>query len=909
MALDPKKIAELEAKLKSIEEYSRQLGKNINTINLKPLEQNAGAIEAIFEQLNKEMEDLGGSTDYLVSEFSRLTSEIRNTSAGVKQSTNSMRELSSIAQKLSNHQKGYNDLSKAELNTLSKKVKQEYSSLSNSLKALQMEQEDLLYQQKSLNTKKRKNAEDEKALASIDKKLKTNLSTQNSIEGVLSNQNTVLSELTNELGRASKEAGEIETKMGVSDTILKGMQGTLGKLGLGSLADKMDLGGIREELKDLAKEQAEAVEKEKSLTEQLNSANKRGLSDKQIEAGFGGKNLKNLLGQKNAASAAAKGAQGISGAMNMAGTAAKLFGKNLMASMGPIGIILMVVEQVVEAFKMLDSGTGDMAKNLNISYEQATDVQHQLGTIADLSADSSITQKRLGETLMFINKELGTSAMINEENLKVYTKLREQAGMTNEEIMGIAKFTEATGGDAEKNVEAFQKGAKAAMYQKGIFLNTKTLMADMGKLSKSQLLLFKGNAGAVGDMLARVKATGMEMSKLEAAADSLLNFEQSIENELSAELLTGKSLNLEKARSAALSNDMATLAEELKKQNVDAAKFAGMNRIEQEAMAKAMGMSKEELADVLYEQEALNSLGKKGLDQLSEKEKEAYLAAKEKYGAEKAAAMIKSGELENMVKQQSLQERFNQSVEKLKEIFVRIAEPVMQILDPIMQIVDALMPLVNVILKPALSLFQAIGKAISTYIMEPLNGVKEIFSGIMDLFSGNFADGIKKIGTGMIRIVLSPIQAIIDGALLLINDSISLLNKIPGVEIDKIPGFNLTDMISGKERLKKGDDVMSSPGYGKRTLLAPEGAIQLNNNDTVIAGTNLFGDDVKSEPGKRTQMGSKGQYSLNESNSSDMSQTNELLKQMINLIQAGSVIQMDSQKVGEALRLGTRQIQ
>ena len=562
----------------------------------------------------------------------------------------------------------------------------------------------------------------------------------------------------------------------------------------------------------------------------------------------------------------------------------------------------MVVEQVVEAFKMLDSGTGDMAKNLNISYEQAVDVQHELGTIADLSADAAITQKRLGETLMFINKELGTSAMINEENLKVYTKMREQMGMTNEEVMGIAKFTEATGGNAEKNVEAFQKGAKAAMYQKGIFLNTKTLMADMGKLSKSQLLLFKGNAGAVGDMLARVKATGMEMSKLEAAADSLLNFEQSIENELSAELLTGKSLNLEKARSAALSNDMATLAEELKKQNVDAAKFAGMNRIEQEAMAKAMGMSKEELADVLYEQEALNAMGKKGLDQLSEKEKEAYLAAKEKYGAEKAAAMIKSGELENMVKQQSIQERFNQSVEKLKEIFVRIAEPVMQILEPIMQIVDALMPLVNVILKPALSLFQAIGKAISTFIMEPLNGVKEIFGGIMDLFSGNFADGIKKIGTGMIRIVLSPIQAIIDGALLLINDSISLLNKIPGVEIDKIKGFNLTDMITG-------DDVMSSPGYGKRTLLAPEGAIQLNNNDTVIAGTNLFGDDIKSEPGKRTQMGSKGQYSLNESNSSDMSQTNELLKQMINLIQAGSVIQMDSQKVGEALRLGTRQIQ
>ena len=39
-------------------------------------------------------------------------------------------------------------------------------------------------------------------------------------------------------------------------------------------------------------------------------------------------------------------------------------------------------------------------------------------------------------------------------------------------------------------------------------------------------------------------------------------------------------------------------------------------------------------------------------------------------------------------------------------------------------------------------------------------------------------------------------------------------------------------------------------GYGSRTLFGPEGAIALNNKDTVIAGTNLFskGDDVISSP-------------------------------------------------------------
>ena len=58
-----------------------------------------------------------------------------------------------------------------------------------------------------------------------------------------------------------------------------------------------------------------------------------------------------------------------------------------------------------------------------------------------------------------------------------------------------------------------------------------------------------------------------------ATAGALLNFEQSINAELEAELLTGKQLNLERARAAALNNDMATLAEELKKQNVDLASF------------------------------------------------------------------------------------------------------------------------------------------------------------------------------------------------------------------------------------------------------------------------------------------------------------------------------------------------
>ena len=39
---------------------------------------------------------------------------------------------------------------------------------------------------------------------------------------------------------------------------------------------------------------------------------------------------------------------------------------------------------------------------------------------------------------------------------------------------------------------------------------------------------------------------------------------------------------------------------------------------------------------------------------------------------------------------------------------------------------------------------------------------------------------------------------------------------------------------------KKANDMVS-PGYGRRMIFSPEGAVALNNSDTIVAGTNLGG--------------------------------------------------------------------
>jgi hypothetical protein len=74
-----------------------------------------------------------------------------------------------------------------------------------------------------------------------------------------------------------------------------------------------------------------------------------------------------------------------------------------------------------------------------------------------------------------------------------------------------------------------------------------------------------------------------------------------------------------------------------------------------------------------------------------------------------------------------------------------------------------------------------------------------------------------------------------------------VLGAAVGFAVGGIPGL----VVGGVAGLASG--VMSNAddmtGYGARTLLTPTGAVALNNNDTVIAGTNLFkGNDVTSYP-------------------------------------------------------------
>jgi hypothetical protein len=594
---------------------------------------------------------------------------------------------------------------------------------------------------------------------------------------------------------------------------------------------------------------------------------------------------------------------------------------------------------LIDAFISVDSAIGDMAKGLDMSYNSAANLRMELTDIANFSGDAAVNTKGLQESLMAVSQTLGVNARLSSEDLVTFTKLREQAGYTNEELTSMQRITTITGGSLEANSKTFLGTIGKLNAQNKLAINAKQLFKDIANVSDAIKLSVGGTAEKIATAAFKAKQFGINLQQADQISQSLLDFESSISNELSAELITGKDLNLEKARLLAINGDIAGASAEILKQVGGTAEFTKMNRIQQEALAKSVGMTREDLAKSLVDREASAKLGAKE----GQSAQDRYNELVKSYGVEKASAMLGDEALANQFQQQSVQERLAQSVEKLKEIFVAIAEPILAIVSPI---VDTLMPVIGVIAGTLGTVIGWLGKGLKFIIdwgkyLLPIYGIYkgiqiaqkatvgwEIASNAQKQIAAN--RGLAQIGANRTILALEKesLAAKIAGnlqlAFMLIReqglnglktyakslDEESLARKIlmvtyTGLEFvrtkaiavwegikntyltisnnlklkglaltikdayksiaaaamsayesaAKIPGVGwiLGGIAAaavvglGASLISKGNDVVS-PGYGKRTLMSPEGAITLNDKDTVIAGTNLGGGNKGKSP-------------------------------------------------------------
>jgi hypothetical protein len=414
----------------------------------------------------------------------------------------------------------------------------------------------------------------------------------------------------------------------------------------------------------------------------------------------------------------------------------KSIGPSLAKAFGPAAIIL----ELVQAFLKLDNLAGDTAKSMGVSYSSATQLNTEFNGMANRSNNIFVTTKGINESFNQINSALGTNGKLSEELLVTQTELVKQAFYSVEAATMLSKLSLATGKPTKEITTQFLGQAKALNLINGTAINEKQLLESISKVSKATLATFAAQPGKLAEAAYEAKRLGLELDQIEAIQSALLDIESSIAAEFEAEVITGKQLNLEAARYYALTNDLAGVAKELSAQGITQAKFAGMNVIEQEAIAKAMGMSKDQMGGMLMEQEAISKLS--SIDGKNAKEK--YENAVKLYGVEKANAMLGDETLAQQMQSASMQDKFNASVEKLKEIFTGVMSALMPIFDVFSEIFKVIGPIINILMK---GLMPAI-RSISLILTPILEGLQWLFTGGKSGFSGT-QDAFKNFGSSL----------------------------------------------------------------------------------------------------------------------------------------------------------------
>jgi hypothetical protein len=825
---------ELNKQFEKLQRLAITLGKNISSFNLRPVAEDAALVGELIEKWGDELDDSLSSVNDLASGFQSVVQEISKGNVGLTSTKKTFNSLTSIAQQLAYDQLGINKLSEKELQTLSKKSQQAKQDAKTSNDILALRKSDLI-------------AENTSNAISLEQK-KKNRAEIAQINGAMVDNKSIIEEQSQaykDLNTAIRSRLELEEKigktMGIAGAAVDGVETALDKMGLGGLGKALGLDAVKDKMKEIAEETAKG---------------------ENYTGGFADK-MKVLKG----------GVQ----------EAGKQFAENLK---DPAAITGLLIKEMVDALIKGDTATGELAKGFNMTYAAASNLRSELNDVANLSMDVNVTTKGLQESMVAVGKTLGSNAKLNNADLITFTKLREQAGYTNEELASIQTLSLANGKSLEDNTAEILGGAQAYASQNKLIVNEKDVLREVGKASASLKLSLRGSTSALAESVVKAKQFGLNLEQASKISSGLLNFEDSISSELEAELLIGKDLNLEQARLLALNGDIAGAAAEVAKQVGSSADFGKMNVIQQEAIAKSVGMSRDELAQSLIDKEALNKLS--GVEGKDAKEKFDNLV--KQVGMEEAKKRLGNDQLANQFAQQSIQERFNKTVEKLREVFVSLAQPILELLDPIMEVVNAIMPLVNIILYPLTNGIKAIGKFISTYIKEPIEGVKQAFSGIMDLLNGNFEEGFSKIGKGLLRGILAPITAIISGFDSLVNGALNVINKIPGVKIGAV------DLTSGWKKMVNINDGLISPDGGLM-VSGEKGTYKLDENDSIVAGTDLN----KSKKSTSTSSTSSPQI--------DLSPLVERINVLIDAVKAGGDVYLNGTKMGTAMAVGSYKTQ
>ena len=356
---------------------------------------------------------------------------------------------------------------------------------------------------------------------------------------------------------------------------------------------------------------------------------------------------------------------------NMMGAAAGKVGGLLKEKLkDPLVLMGFAVAGIVKTFNFLketafgfSKNVAETGRNMGLTRDGAKAAVEYTQYVSDHAHDIGVNMKTAGEAMGELNDSLGTSALFSTELIEGQVELKEKMGLSADEAANISKFAllqDKTQNDIVKGITQENKGLQ----------NNKKVLQEVAKTEGQLAAFYKNDPILIGKAVMQANKLGMTLQQTKNITDGLLDIESSLANEFEAEVLLGKDINLNQARQLALMGDTAGAAQAMLDNVGGINEFQNLNRIQQEALAKSMNMSTDELANTLTKQAALSKATSSQRAELEKMRKDGKGAKAD--AIEKAIMEGKSVDMAKM--QVDAQEKIAQAGEKFREAIARLVQ-------------------------------------------------------------------------------------------------------------------------------------------------------------------------------------------------------------------------------------------
>ena len=297
---------------------------------------------------------------------------------------------------------------------------------------------------------------------------------------------------------------------------------------------------------------------------------------------------------------------------------------------------LNIQQKIFDTLIQTNKRQVEFQKNLGLSATEALKLSTELGKSADLSGNIATNSIAAAKALSGLNKELGIGTSLLAKQAVEIGRFARTLDLSAKSQANLSKTSVQTGRSIKSQLLSQVGVVKGVEAELGTRLDIQGVLDEANSISGQIRSQLAANPEALAKTVAVARELGFELDAIKGTSQALLNFQSNIEAELSAELLTGKQLNLEQARLFALTGDYEGLTREIASNVGDFYEFSKLNVLQQDAIAKSVGMTSDQLSDQLFNQASITELKEKARD---ENDKET-LARLEQLDIEKQFAQI-----------------------------------------------------------------------------------------------------------------------------------------------------------------------------------------------------------------------------------------------------------------------------